>query len=534
MVLTFEVAPPHATKLGPASRQIFRAEGGIIGRASNSDWVLPHTKVSGRHALISYRDGVFYIEDTSTNGVFINSPTNRLPRGVPHPLNSGDRLLIDPYEIRVTIAPEPREQARRPPPLAPSTPASGRSNPFEADDPFESSSFPSAPPIYPPSAVDPSEDALSSEELDPLKLLGGGEPQRAPVRNAPSARDLDRSSPLEGHFQPPAVIPQSRPAVTPRPGAPLIPVDYDPLAPDDPSSILRRSASAPRFDTPAPGQRARTESPPSPQPPAPVPPPRVPPTPTAPPPFEPSFESAPPTAAPAAPIAAPAPPPLAASAPPPQPPAPAPRDATPSTASQASGLAAVLAGAGLSEADVTPQLANSFGQILRVVVSGVMDVLRSRQQIKDEFRMRMTHFRPADNNPLKFSANVDDALHNLLVKRNAAYLGPVEAFEDAFDDLRNHQIAMLACMRVAFEFMLAEFDPDHLQEGFDRQLKKGSSLLSVPAKLKYWDLYREMREEIVKDPEASFRELFGEEFAKAYEEQLRRLKSKSRNDAGNT
>ena len=82
----------------------------------------------------------------------------------------------------------------------------------------------------------------------------------------------------------------------------------------------------------------------------------------------------------------------------------------------------MLAGAGLDPANVTPELARNFGQILRVVVSGVMDVMRSRQQIKDEFRMRMTRFRPAENNPLKFSANVDDALHNLLVKRNPAYL----------------------------------------------------------------------------------------------------------------
>ena len=532
MILTLEVAPPHATKLGPASRHTFRAEGGIIGRASNSDWVLPHTKVSGRHALIAYRDGVFYIEDSSTNGVFVNSPTNRLPRGVPHPLKSGDRLLIDPYDILVSIAPDPRDEARRPPPLAPSIPASGRSNPFEADDPFESSSFSSAPPIYPRSAVDPSDEAASSDELDPLKLLGGESKSKPVVRNAPNAKDLERSSPLEGHFQPPAV--QSRPALTPQPGAPLIPDDYDPLAPDDPSSILRRSVSAaPRFDTPAPAPRART-APTPPQPPPVTPPAMAPPpaepvsfTPPFEPSFEPSFEPAPPMVAPAPPIASPAPPPEAA--------APAAReDAVAVTASQTSDLASVLAGAGLDRADVTPQLANSFGQILRVVVSGVMDVLRSRQQIKDEFRMRMTHFRPADNNPLKFSANVDDALHNLLVKRNAAYLGPVEAFEDAFEDLRNHQIAMLAGMRVAFEFMLAEFDPDHLQDTFDRQLKKGSSLLSVPAKLKYWDLYREMRDEMMKDPEASFRELFGEEFAKAYEEQLRRLKNKNKSAAGNT
>ena len=78
--------------------------------------------------------------------------------------------------------------------------------------------------------------------------------------------------------------------------------------------------------------------------------------------------------------------------------------------------------------------------------------------------MDPTIFRPADNNPLKFSVNVEDALHNLLVKRNPAYLGPVDAFADAFDDLRDHQLAVLAGIRVAFESMLAEFNADHLQE----------------------------------------------------------------------
>ncbi|MGH9373570.1 MAG: type VI secretion system-associated FHA domain protein TagH, partial [Vicinamibacterales bacterium] len=204
---------------------------------------------------------------------------------------------------------------------------------------------------------------------------------------------------------------------------------------------------------------------------------------------------------------------------------------TPSPAARSdaidSGLADVLAGAGLEGVPVTPQLARSFGQIVRVVVSGVMDVLRSRQHIKDEFRMRLTQFRPADNNPLKFSANVDDALHNLLVKRNPAYLAPVAAFEDAFDDLRNHQMAMLAGMRVAFESMLAELDPDRLQHEFDRQLKN-SAVLRLTARFRYWGLFRDRRVEMAKDPEATFRKLFGEEFARAYEEQLNRLKAENR------
>jgi type VI secretion system FHA domain protein len=156
------------------------------------------------------------------------------------------------------------------------------------------------------------------------------------------------------------------------------------------------------------------------------------------------------------------------------------------------------------------------------VVSGVMDVMRSRQQIKDEFRMQGTRVRRIDNNPLKFSANVEDALHNLLVKRNPAYMSPVDAFEDAFADLRHHQIAMLAGMRTAFESMLAEFDPDRLQQEFDRQLAKGL----VPAKLRYWESYRERQQQIVKDSESAFRRLFGDEFARSYEEQLKALKSR--------
>jgi type VI secretion system FHA domain protein len=193
----------------------------------------------------------------------------------------------------------------------------------------------------------------------------------------------------------------------------------------------------------------------------------------------------------------------------------------------------LLVGAGLEGVAVTPELARAFGQIFRVVVEGVMDVLQARQRLKDEFRMGVTTFRHADNNPLKFSANVDDALHNLLVKRNAAYLGPVDAFEDAFDDLRHHQMAMLAGMRAAFEAMVAEFEPDRLQETFDRQLKKSGGFLSVPAKMRYWEMYRSRFEDISKDPDMNFRDLFGKVFSKAYEEQLARLKGERQKSEGN-
>jgi type VI secretion system FHA domain protein len=502
--LILEITSPQPT-VGSASRHTFHEEGGTIGREKDNSWVLPHTRVSSRHAAISYRDGVFYIEDAkSTNGVRLNS--NRLERERPYRLESGDRILIDPYEIHVSITRERNDAAVE---RNVGAPAGGRRpdgrndvpNPFEVDDPFESRPIPS-------SGLDTPLEEVPGQPLDPLEALGLA-PKLGPPRKAPSAADLERGSLEEWHYQPPPAASALAPAM--QADATAIPRDYNPLAPDDAPPAAPFPASAP-----IPASAPLPQSPRLPASPLPATPPSSVPTPAI---MQPP--SKPVAISPAAAVASSS----AAALSPPHSDGAAHRMEDESDPSCAVDFAKVLVGAGLNPASVTPEVARVFGQILRVVVSGVMDVMRSRQHVKDEFRVPITRVRPVENNPLKFSANVDDALHNLLVKRNPAYLAPVEAFEDAFADLRHHQIAMLAGMRAAFESMLAEFDPDRLQEAFDRQLNKGL----VPAKLRYWDLFREMRLDMVKDPDASFRRLFGEEFARAYEDQLRELKAQERN-----
>jgi predicted component of type VI protein secretion system len=82
MILTLDVSGPHAGKLGAARRKEFGVNGGTIGRLPDNDWVLPDPYISSHHARIRCQGDTFYIEDTSTNGVFINSPDNRLTRGL--------------------------------------------------------------------------------------------------------------------------------------------------------------------------------------------------------------------------------------------------------------------------------------------------------------------------------------------------------------------------------------------------------------------------------------------------------------------
>src|SRR5271165_2628456 len=145
MPLTLEVVGQKASQMGGATRKVFQA-GGTIGRLRDNDWVLPDDYISGHHAKIIFSNGSFLIEDTSTNGVFVNSPQNRLTKGQPYTLRHGDTVFIDDYEVRVSVSAEPAAappSARRPAPIP--------------EDPF----FQSAP-----GAV----GAL--DEMDPLKLLG--------------------------------------------------------------------------------------------------------------------------------------------------------------------------------------------------------------------------------------------------------------------------------------------------------------------------------------------------------------------------
>jgi type VI secretion system FHA domain protein len=421
MILTLQVIGDRAQDFGTTTRKVFKSIGGTIGRLPDNDWVFADPYVSGRHALIRYVNGKYFIEDTSTNGVFINSPANRVQRGQAHPLQDGDRIFIDAYEIDVTIAEDSGAKPRK----------------------------------------DPFADARPARNTD-----------ANPRRNVPSEQDhtanliVRHDEELEefeefDEFE-----------------------DYDEV----------EAANATQWQG---GQAGRSKAPPS----EPV---EVP--------------------APIASASRPATRPAAAAAS---------RVASPPNArisAQPSDdlLDTLLHAAGIEGLVATEETAQLLGKVLRSSVSGVMEVLRVRERMKDELRMRGTTFKPANNNPLKFSANVDDAFHNLLVKRNPAYLQPTDAFDDAFRDVRDHQSAFLTAMRLAFEAMLAQFDPSRLQEDFDRQLKKGS-ILGVPAKLRYWDLYRERYGDMVKDADASFRNLFGEEFAKAYEEQLARLKALDRN-----
>lgn len=105
MPIRLRVVSDHQRRLGARGSATFDATGGTIGRAAENDWVLPDPQryLSSRHARIHCRHGHFYLEDTSTNGVFVNDSEQPLGRHAQHQLCDGDLLRLGDYRIVVAL-----------------------------------------------------------------------------------------------------------------------------------------------------------------------------------------------------------------------------------------------------------------------------------------------------------------------------------------------------------------------------------------------------------------------------------------------
>jgi len=185
----------------------------------------------------------------------------------------------------------------------------------------------------------------------------------------------------------------------------------------------------------------------------------------------------------------------------------------------------LISSLGLNPEQVSPEQRANFNQLiadmLRESTKGMMAVLGARNAIKNEFRMNVTLIQAAENNPLKFSPNVDEALRNMFVSQNNAYLPGILAIRHGFQDIADHQIAVIAGMREAFTSMMKQFDPQKLAVRFDKQQTRGGLMKGKSAK--YWESYAEYYQYLANNMDDSFQDLFGEEFAEAYEQQMNTL-----------
>ncbi len=405
-----------------------------------------------------------------------------------------------------------------------------------------------APVAAPPAQMQyvDTDDSLSSSSIfdfgkpaggnfDPLGM-GGFAPQQvvpdqfsSPPPLMPGFRgaESDHAPPEQQVFSM-AKVNSSVPPPAPEPvraAAPsAIPDDYDPLADFLPPKLAKQAPPPPPVQAPrpqpvadaTPGWQAPDDAAallnnmfePAVQPSAPAP----------------VFVPAPAPAPVSAPTPAPVPAPISMAKP--AAPAPRPGAAPAHGASDSEALQALLRG--LQLPDLPPQrspveLAEVAGAMLREATAGTMGVLLARAMTKRESRLDMTIMSSSANNPLKFFPDVETALTQMLCAPMRGYMAPVRAYANAFDDLRAHELAMLAGMRAALADVLKRFDPAQIEERMQVPTVM-EKVMIANRKAKMWDMLVDLYSDMTRDADDDFQRIFGEQFGRAYEEQIARLR----------
>jgi type VI secretion system FHA domain protein len=496
--LTLRILSYRNQAVPPAPPVRFGAAGGNIGRSPENDLVLddPSKYISRVHARVIARDGAFVLEDLGSNASVVND--RPLGKGQQVALANGDRVLIGDYLLQAVL-----DAAPAAPPLS-AAPVNNPALPLFEPPP------PPAPVQLPPldfGAAPIPTAAAAPAFLDPLAgasildigpgLGSGGDPlglnlfAAAPAAPARAA-ESDHVSPELAALPRAALAPAYVPPPAPVPGGFAIPHDYDPLADLFPAAAVAAPAAAVMpapVPVPAPVADAAAQA------------------------------SADDTAMAAEPVAPPAPPITA--------PAPAPARTPVSSASEEAVLQALLRGLGLPNLHLqrpATEVAETVGAMLRIATEGTIDVLMARALTKKESRIDMTMLSVRANNPLKFFPHADGALTQMLTGAMAGYMAPEEAMAGAFDDLRAHELAVIAGMRAALGAVLQRFDPAKIEARLAVPTVM-DKMLSSNRKAKLWDRLVELYGEIAREADDDLQRLYGEKFSEAYEEQVARLRA---------
>ena len=574
-VLSFNGAPSDGRSAS------FDELGGSIGRADTNQLVLPDPErsISRVHAQVVFRNGGYALVDRGSNAVLVNGQP--LGNGREVTLRDGDQLQIGGYLMAVSMgqrsaaakdpfadlfgdtlgSPKPQAtspavrrvpQAPAPDPFAPSSaapadlfapsPAKAPSADLFAAPPAKApaadlfatppSKSPAAGPAAAPSAIPDDWDpfapdtraapkpadaplhdphaalipelpmATPSQEssLDALFDLGGGGAPADPLAGtAPEARPANTAGsedPLQALLDakppaPPPVADHTSELNTPWTASPLQ---------DQAAAAPKPQAKGAVFSWEQPSREARVVN----QPGFPR---------TEPMPLPPQPEEAPTMVAPREPVA-----PRPASAPPPP--------TVLGSAAPDALLAAFRQGLGLPDtpARLSEDEMRLLGRLVRECAQGTVQLLLSRAALKREMRAEVTVIAARENNPLKFSPSAEVALQYLLGPAKPGFLAPEHAMRDAFNDLRAHQLGMMAGMRSALDGVLQRFDPAVL-EGQIARRSGLSALLGGNRKAQLWEQFQALYAQLSQEASDDFHRLFGKAFLAAYESTIEQLES---------
>jgi type VI secretion system protein ImpI len=162
------------------------------------------------------------------------------------------------------------------------------------------------------------------------------------------------------------------------------------------------------------------------------------------------------------------------------------------------------------------QLAEELGRLVRLVTENLQQLLNARLQAKRIARVsNQTSIEALNNNPLKFSPSSDDALRIMFGPPTTSYLDARHALEEAFGDLKEHQLRSYSAMQQAIAMMVADLDPQAIDDATEAD--RGISGVIGSRKARLWDAYVARWQAITRGRSDGLVDVFMQYFAEQYD-----------------
>lgn len=178
---------------------------------------------------------------------------------------------------------------------------------------------------------------------------------------------------------------------------------------------------------------------------------------------------------------------------------------------------------------LTPELMELLGQLLKTSITHTLELSKLRATVKREANAEVTMVVVRNNNPLKFFSDSETVLTQMLRKKMPGFMSPIEAMDDAHEDIKAHQLAVMAGLREEMHALIESLNPAVLEK--DVPAKPLIDAVSPSArKARAWDKFHEAFDQIKRKHDGDVHAVFGKAFLDAYEKETERVKSVSINE----
>ncbi len=168
-----------------------------------------------------------------------------------------------------------------------------------------------------------------------------------------------------------------------------------------------------------------------------------------------------------------------------------------------------------------PEVLHDLALSLRSALVGINSIYQDNDESAVRPIAAAASVHAIEDNPLRFSKDVSEALRVMFLERHSIHLTPSAAVSDALEQIQNHNSSVKMSVEIGLDNLLSAFESENLEKRFERYRRQEKDMSEEARDAWHWRTYKAYIREMSNQRQEGLSRLFWEVFQKAYHEQLR-------------